>query len=439
MALTKKLYLFAFCVMVFSVTVFTAVKKNSDFGYYLMLGWDSQGYYLYLPAVFINHSFANLDVKEDKSNPDRWTYRPYPGTNKIFTKYTYGVALMEAPFFLASRKINKWQGNDESNIYGETFMKGLICADAFYLSAGLFILGIYLLGYFRLRAVLITEIIIWLGTSLYYYSAFSVGFSHVCSFFLIVCLIYLTPILYERRKLIHVIIAVAILGLIVVIRPTNIVFGLYMLLYDVFSWSQLKERVTLLWQYKFRFIWFAIFGFMAWIPQLMYWKYLSGHWLLYSYEKEGFIYWSDPKIFSVLFSPQNGFFLYAPLMLLSLVGLIMCLRKKTLSSIAVLLIFLATDYICGSWWYWNFGGAYGFRPYIDFLGVLALPLAYFVASTERWHKAAQIALGAVVVFLLFLSIRLQVIYDYPWEGAHWGWKNVAWVHKEALFLNKPEH
>lgn len=433
--MARKIQLFLFCCLVFSISVIVSIQRNHRWGFYNTLGWDSLGYYIYLPATLVNHGFENLDTKDDKSNPNWAAYRPYPGTKKIFTKYTYGVALTEAPFFILARLgYMLFHFDKPSNIYSATDMVAIIVSDAFYLAAGLFILGLILLPYFDLKTIFLTETIIWLGTSLFSYSGLIIGFSHVRSFFLIASLIYLTPLIYERWKVSHVMIAAVILGLIVLIRPTNIVIVLYPLLYNVYTWDQFIARIRLLADKWGSLLWFPVFGVLAWIPQLIYWYYLSGHWLLYSYDQEGFIYWRNPKVFSVLFHPQNGFFLFAPLMFISMIGLYQLFRHRIHSPIAILLIFLATDYICGSWWYWNFGGAYGFRPYIDYLALLAIPMAYFISATRAWSVPVRSLALAAVIFLLFLSLRLQIIYEYPWEGSHWGWDDILRVHKEALFI-----
>ncbi len=431
----RKAYLAVFCTIVFLITIATAVERNYKWQFYMTLGWDSLGYYLYLPATVVNDGFENLDTKEDGNNPNWAAYRPYPGTNKIFTKYTYGVALTEAPFFLLARLGYRLFYHDKpGHIYSATDMVSIIVSDAFYLVAGLFILGLILLPYFDLKTIFLTELIIWLGTNLFCYSGLMIGFSHVRSFFLIASLLYLTPLIYERWKTRHVMMAAGVLGLLVVIRPTNIVILLYPLLYNVYSWQQFKDRIRLLADKWMSLLWFPILGFVAWIPQLIYWHYLSGHWVIYSYEKEGFIYWNNPKIFSILFHPQNGFFLFAPLMLLSMIGLYQLFRHRVHSPMAILLVFLVTDYICGSWWYWNFGAAYGFRPYIDYLALLAIPLAYFISTTRSWRVPVRRLALAAVIFLLFVSIRLQFIYGYPWQGPDWGWDDIIRVHKEALFI-----
>lgn len=430
----RRVALILFCLCVFAASVFQGMRRNNHWDYFLMLSWDSLGYYLYLPAVAVNHSFENLDTRPDNGNPDTYTFRPYPGTKRVFTKYTYGVALMESPFFLISRWLHKLRYHDEPGFYSPGYMKSIIVSGAFYLAAGLFILGLLLLRYFSLPVVILSELIIWLGTNLLYYSSFAIGFSHVYSFFLITCILCLTPLMYESRSVVYVFLLAVLLGIVTVIRPTNAVVAFYIFFYDVHSWAQLRVRVIYLIKMWPQLLLFPVCGFLAWTPQFAYWHYVSGHWLLYSYEQEGFIYWKNPKMLSVLFHPQNGFFLFAPLMLLSMAGLYMILRRKQHSAPVILLIFLLTDYICGSWWYWNFGAAYGFRPYIDLLPLLVLPLAYFLSVASHWRLPVRAVGLTIIVFLLLLSLRLQQIYSYPWQGPDWGWKDILRIHKEALFI-----
>ena len=52
-----------------------------------------EGYYVYLPATFIYGGFTKEAVRDTNY------IRPWPGTDKIYTKYTSGVAVLEAPFF----------------------------------------------------------------------------------------------------------------------------------------------------------------------------------------------------------------------------------------------------------------------------------------------------------------------------------------------------
>lgn len=61
---------------------------------------------------------------------------------------------------------------------------------------------------------------------------------------------------------------------------------------------------------------------LVWLPQMMYWHYLSGQWFFWSYSDESFRYWKEPKLFRVLFDAWNGWILYSPLVVIPLMYLI---------------------------------------------------------------------------------------------------------------------
>lgn len=84
---------------------------------------DAEGYYLYLPALFIYGGFEKVPVRTEVQFPK------YPGTDKHFTKYTYGVALMQAPFFAAAHAIAKAGGKADG--YSSFYVYGVLCAAFF--------------------------------------------------------------------------------------------------------------------------------------------------------------------------------------------------------------------------------------------------------------------------------------------------------------------
>jgi hypothetical protein len=133
-----------------------------------------------------------------------------------------------------------------------------------------------------------------------------------------------------------------------------------------------------------RFWWFVpLIMFLFWVPQLFYWKYITGQWVFYSYTGYGFSHWKSPYIGSVLFSIQNGFFVYSPIMLFAVLGLGLGLKKKIHSSPGVSLILLISIYLFASWEAWWFGGAYGHRAFIDLFPFLSLgSLAGICAKPE---------------------------------------------------------
>ena len=114
-----------------------------------LLWSDAEGYYLYLPALFINGGFEDLFVRSEGQFPF------FPETNKRFTKYTYGVALMQAPFFLAGHGVAKLTGQPADG-YSAPYIRAVQLAALLYGFLGLLVgvpLGM-LVSWFLRTAVL---------------------------------------------------------------------------------------------------------------------------------------------------------------------------------------------------------------------------------------------------------------------------------------------
>lgn len=423
-----------FLAVVFITTVWVPLNKYKSRNFEYVMIFDAEGYYLYLPALFINNGFENLYV-ETKDYLNEPYYRPYPNTNKVFTKYTYGVALMEAPFFLIAHALAKtfpqiWQADGYSSVY----IMMIFISGAVYLCLGFFFLYKLLKLRFPLFVILFTFLGLWLGTSMIYYSSVQLGYSHPISFFLISLFIYLSPRWLQNKSWKLDLLFASILAIITLIRPTNIVIILYPLLYNVLNKKAFLNRIKWMFNNVQKFTWFPICLFLIYLPQFAYWKYLSGNWLLYSYTNEGFIYWKKPKMYATLFDPQNGFFVYAPFMLFLFPGLWLCAKKKEINWIAIVVVLFITDYICGSWWCWWFGGAFGYRPFIDYFSLLAFPLVLVFTQIAQWKLKFSIPTFFIASFLIFFGLRLMMIYQYPWQGNGWIWADVFPLYQKALFL-----
>lgn len=275
---------------------------------------DAEGYYIYLPALFINHGFSDL---EPISNHE---YDRYPGTTQVYTRYSYGVAFLQTPFFLladALTRISDYRRDGFSQIY----IYGLVVSGVFYACLGLFFLYHSLLEEVDPWIAFLTCFVTFGGTNLYYYTIAEMGMSHVYSFCLFACFIYLVPRLYRDNRIIHYVMLALVLGLIVLIRPTNLILSLYLLGYGIQDRHDVYGRFRFILDNFWRWMLFPVFGFCWLIPQFYYWYYLSGEFLLYTYHNQGFSNWNRPQILNVLFSVQNGLYAYSPVVLLSTVGL----------------------------------------------------------------------------------------------------------------------
>jgi len=186
--------------------------------------------------------------------------------------------------------------------------------------------------------------------------------------------------------------------------------------------------------------------FLVLLPQMYYWKIQYGQWLYYSYEGEGFTHWRSPYIISLLFSRWNGMIIYSPLMAIPLLGLLWLAFKRKMSGPGLLVLMLIFLWVNGSWHMWRFGGAFGYRPVIEFMAVLAFPLAYVLRASQQWHLifrilfwASQqwhlifrILFWALLAIFVWYTTRMGMAYFGSWSEDAWSW----WHWWEAVKTGK---
>jgi hypothetical protein len=386
--------------------------------FYRGLIWsDAEGYYLYLPALIVNDGFEDFEVRTKAQ------FKPFEGTNKTFTKYTCGVAIMQAPFFLSAHALTLATGG-KADGYSDYYIRALQLAGLFYGFLGLLLLKKILARHFSPVVVMMTVVGFFLGTNLFHYILQEPGMSHVYSFFLFGLFVWLTPRFYERPgwKIFGGMGLLA--GFIVLIRPTNILLLLYLLLFRVKTWEDIKARLQFFKKHLWPLLLAPVASFLAFVPQFLYWKHISGDWLIYSYGEEGFN-WLEPRIDMVLFHIKNGWLLFSPMAGLAIVGCLAGMWKNRFNIAPVFLIWLLLLYITSCWWCWWFGGAFGHRQFVEFYVVLAIPYAWlFTQVLESKVLVLKVFLVALWLLLGYYGYMLAVHFrgpHYEW----WSWKEVV--------------
>jgi hypothetical protein len=406
-ALIAKNYLFLLFVLTLFWTYDFSNKSKGG-----IIWSDAEGYYMYLPAVFIYGGFEEIPVRTPKQ------FKRFEDTNKYFTKYTYGVALMQMPFFLGFHTAAAVKGEPLTG-YSDYYIFALLLAAAFYGFIGLFYLQKILERNFSGWVTLLTILCIYFGTNLYYYTTREVGMSHVYSFCLFAIFVYYTPEFYKRVKFKTFALFGLLAGLIVLIRPTNIILLLYLIFYNIYSWSDLRQRFYFFLRHWWKLPVIPFFSFLVFIPQMIYWHHISGDWIYYSYGNQGFSNWAKPKINSVLFDIKNGWLFFSPMMAIAVIGAFIGTWKNKYNISWILLILLLALYVFASWWCWWFGGAFGHRSFIEFYALLAIPFAYvshLIFRQKYW--------GAKLAYLLLLGLLVyynQGLIEH-YVGPHYTWK-----------------
>lgn len=270
--------------------------------------------------------------------------------------------------------------------------------------------------------------------------------SHVYSFFLIALFIYRVPYYVQKQSVANTLWIAVPLAVAVLLRPTNMIIVLYLLLYQVNTFKELKKRANLLIAHWPHLLLMLATLLIVFIPQMHYWHLVTGKWFVYSYqysktENESFIYWNSPKIGKVLFGKVSGWLIYSPVMILSMAGLVWMIAKNKAQVWAILAVFLLILYINASWWCYTFDCGFGYRNLVEYYPVLAIPLAFMIDKMNIFKtKARRFTILAAFILLSFINLRMAFIYKWDpcWSGTSWTWRNYETVMK-VVFFQRPYH
>lgn len=407
-AFLKEITIVGGILLVLGLVFYLTANKNTQ---YILS--DSEGYYMYLPALTIYGGFGDIPIKTSQ-------FSKVKTTGNYYNKYTAGVAIMQLPFYTIAAIYARMNKKYAVDGYSRPFQRSVLFAALFYVFSGLFFLYKILRDKFSRVVSIATLLCVFFGTSLFYYTHEAPGMSHAYSFFLWVLLIWNTRKIYSNPSWSNFIILSIVIGLLVFIRPSNVLAALLIAFWD---FSSIRDR----WQYiKRHFVKYIILPLpliILIVIQLALWQHMLGETVFFSYNHEpGFIYLASPKIGNVLFHVHNGLFIYAPILVLFFFGLLMGILNGKKNFILFLVILIFATYIFGSWWAWWFGGAYGHRAYVDLLPLLCIPFAFLLQEVlASRYKAIKLATVTACLVLVYYSIRMTRAYSSPWDGPDFGW------------------
>ena len=108
------------------------------------------------------------------------------------------------------------------------------------------------------------------------------------------------------------------------------------------------------------------------------------------------MYWYAPHALQVLASPEHGLFLWTPLAVLALIGLVF-IRERIVA--ACLAIMVASQvYVAGSVDSWSVAGAFGHRRFVCITIILVIGLAALLHAAKGRARIAVLLLTAVMVW-----------------------------------------
>ena len=163
-------------------------------------------------------------------------------------------------------------------------------------------------------------------------------------------------------------------------------------------------------------------AFLVWVPQLIYWKEMTGQWLYFSYGSDERFFFADPAIIQGLFSWRKGLFLYTPLMIMAFAGIIALWKRRSPHALPVTLFVPLNIYIIFSWWCWWYGGGFGQRAFIDSYVLMAVATAALLTPGMATRNTGEIKWTqrlTLAAFLLFTSLGILQNIQYYNGAIHW--------------------
>ena len=376
---------------------------------------DAQGYYGYLVATFIEHSFDWKEVIQPYAD----TY--FNGAAADFTvqsehgrinKYYAGTAVLILPFFLVAC-LAAWLFGFPIDGYSEPFQLGIVFSALFYAGVGMYYLSKFLERKGISKPVALFSVVAGLfGTGLFHYSISEAAMSHVYSFGLVSLFMYRVDKWLQNSNRSDLIWSSLVFGLIVLVRPVNglVIFsvpfiagGVAPLIDKLKSNQRLFKQLSIGIALVFSVLLFQVLMYLAQVGKPLVW----------SYQDEGFNF-LNPEIINVLFSYKKGFFIYTPLAGLGLFGLMIYLFERPKQGAWIWLFLGLVVYVISCWWNWYYGGSFGHRAMIEYLPFFIFGLAYLMQQSS---KPAQLTIFGLCSFFVYLNLVQS--YQYQKFILHW--------------------
>ncbi len=381
-------------------------------GWKHIISSDGRGYYAYLPALLIDRDLSFSGVAKREARLQGYAhYKPayiVKSGGRSLNKYFAGESLLLLPFFLLAILVSWLVGTD---IDGYSFFFQIFTGIGalFYLFAGFYFLK-RILESIQIRpfAIAVTLIIILFGTNLFYYSIWQPTMSHVYSFFAINGFLWFSFKAIRGWNVKSASLMGVFLGFVCLIRPTNIIV-IVLIPFLAGENSRMIHFLRAVWLKKLTLLLMVLIFLAIVSVQGVLWYIQTGRFFVWSYHGEGFRFFS-PEIFNVLFSYRKGLFIYTPVLLVSMMGMIILLLRKQLQFLSITGFFILSTYIIASWWNWYYGDGFGLRAFIDYYGIFAILLAMVVNKIRP---------GTDVVFsVLFLSPFVLLNLLQTWQYTH---------------------
>ncbi|HEY7089119.1 MAG TPA: hypothetical protein VH518_13575 [Tepidisphaeraceae bacterium] len=415
----------AMFVSAVSARAFQAHRDHSRLSFIVS---DAKGYYVYLPSAFIDGDldFSNQMIATwgKELDPDDFDLTRRTATGLVPDKYPIGMALTLLPAFTIAHGFTLAADHISANPafiadgYSPPYQLLCLALILALACATMMMMDVLIEQHFRLdgRAIALGIIAFWIGSHYAWYSFREPFMVHVVSAFWVTATVFLCVVI--RREAIEAATVrprhVALLGLCFamacICRPTNIFIAPFLIwtLTSVFRMGLVGKLARAM----------PLAVLVALVPlvlQLVTWHILYGSWFHYGYEDERFV-WAHPALLQTLFSLEKGLFVWTPLLLLAMAGLLwrhngILDGERRGFIVCGLISATILWYLNSSWWCWGFGWSFGGRAFLELAAIFIVGLALAFHWAIHQPPLARRLVGGLVVVLIVYNYVLMGLYQ----------------------------
>lgn len=371
------------------------------------ISYDNFGYYMYLPA---NYIYNDLELKgnwykeiNEKyiSTPTMYQILQAPN-GALIIRFYRGMSILWTPAFFA--------GHIAANVldypadgFSAPYQWALVLFGALFSILGLVISRKILLHFFSEKVTTLTLLLTFAGTNLFFFMTLGSDVPHVYLFTLFAAVIWLSIKWHENQRIHYALGLGLMLGLILAIRPSDIYIGLIPVFWGVYDQKTFNDKINLALTNKLQIALALLIVACCFLPQVMYHHKYAGEFFVNVYNDAGStLDLSNPRFAYVLFGFRKGWFIYSPLSLVAVFGLITCYRKFRGYFWPAVAFILINVYLIASF---TSLVSYGWRAFLEMYAVLIIPSAYLIENLSSRKTVVKVFLGIVFLFFIVLNIH----------------------------------
>jgi hypothetical protein len=385
-------------------------------------GFDTVAYYSWLRSTVID---GNLNVGNEFAHYGYGEERGTTATGYTDSEWAVGSAILWSPFFLIAHGVSLLARTlglpVTTDGYAAQYVWAASLGSATYAFVGILLTYRLCRELFAPAIGVLATAAVWLSSPLLFYMYSHPLMSHANDAFAYALYIFTWYHTRRQQNWRGAALRGAAAGLCTLVRQVNavlVIFALAEFVADGIRAWRSTRRAAELWPILLRMAAFSAAWWLAYLPQVIVWRVVSGHWIqLNPYSGRYSLNWLHPHLLGVLFSTDRGVFTWSPLLLLAAVGWVHLWKKERRLAMLLVSGFLLQFYIVASWDSWNGAISFGHRMFTNLAVSFALGLAALLTILHRRVPLGWLIAGCAC-FVGWNSLLLvrYVLEDIPRSG-----------------------